>query len=87
MALFQKNVLKQKGILNPETRNRIQDYTPYLRVFDGDLAGFTVAEIVSELFADIENEYPNYLANKRVRNILTKSKKLVNSGYRLLARM
>ena len=86
-ALEQQSILKKNRILGPEVRNRIKDFTPYLRVFDGDLVGFSVAEMAEELFPDIRNEYPNYLANKRVRNLLSKAKRLVDSEYELLAKI
>jgi hypothetical protein len=82
---FQKHRAKN-DIFTVETKKvRADKYITYLRLLDAVDAGATQNDIITTLFSNIENEYPDYKARKKYDNQIKAAEAMRKKGFRVLS--
>jgi hypothetical protein len=69
----------------PKFRRRIEHYQTYLRLLDARAAGASRKEILATLYRTQTNSYPNYCANKSLRDDIAAAERLRQKDFWLIA--
>jgi hypothetical protein len=85
LARLDQLELKKAGKLNPKRARTSDNYVRYLRILDAESAGATRPVVEGELFADIDNRYPENRRSKAFDNDRAEARRLRDTGYRSLA--
>lgn len=66
-------------------RFHVANFKKYIRLLDAEAQGAEIPEMASEIFSEVENEYPDFIGSQRVRDSLEAARKLRNHTYRYLS--
>ena len=73
--------LVEWGLCLKKRRMSKDTYPYYLRVLDALFLDVAKNEIAKVLLPDNQNEYPDYLANKKISNWIIAAEDLCDKGY------
>lgn len=78
--------MDEDGLLQPIAKRTQEIHlVNYLRLLDAEASGISYREMARVIFPYKENEHPDYLGTKAVRNGLAAARRLRDTGYRYLA--
>ena len=75
---------ERKKYIDKDRRFRIILYQDYLRIYDAYQAGTSINEIAAVICPEIKNQYPEFVAKKRIEGNLKAAKELIGNGYKYI---